>query len=312
MALRILLVAPSQASLPQSTQEVEAVVNSGLSVQLLQSNVSQRDLVQQLATPGKFDVLWLATHGDTSGILLSSEVLSPSAVVSIVRGSGVKLVFLNTCSSVATASAIQNEANVDVICTITDVPDIEAYRTGALFAAKLVQTSSFRRSYELSKPGRNSTYIYLSGIGPTENGKSEFEQLRKTVDDIEAAARARDKSEVHRKTSEMTDICKRIDAHDGDINAIKGDVEHVKQRVTTLEGHVFVSRSVLIWRSMSVFTLLVALVVFLVDDLRQLFLPSVWSGAFIEIAIVTLAMIFWYVGYLTSRQSDESQETRRE
>lgn len=312
MALRVLLVAPSQASLPQSTQEVEAVVNSGLSVQLLQSGVSQRDLVQQLSTPGKFDVLWLATHGDTSGILLSSEVLSPSAIVSIVRGSGVKLVFLNTCSSVATASAIQNEANVDVICTITDVPDIEAYRTGALFAAKLVQTGNFRKAYELSKPGRNSTYIYLSGVGTMENGKSEFEQLRKTVDEMETAARARDKVEVHRKTSEVADVCKRIDAHDGDISAIKHDVEHVSHRVATLEDHVFIPRSVWAWRIASVFTLVVALVVFLVEDLKRLFLPSLWSGVFIEAAIITLAVIFWYVGWLTARQSEDSREIRRE
>ena len=82
MALRILLVAPSQASLPESTQEVDAIVNSGLTVQLLQSHVSQRDLIQQLATPGKFDVLWLATHIDTSGIVLSNDVLSPEAIVS--------------------------------------------------------------------------------------------------------------------------------------------------------------------------------------------------------------------------------------
>ena len=310
--MRILLVAPSQASLPQSTQEVEAVVNSGLTVNLLQSNVSQRDLIREMGTPGKYDVLWLATHGDASGIMLTSEIVTPSAIVSIVRGSGVKLVFLNTCSSIATATAIQNEANVDVICTITDVPDIEAYRTGALFATKLLQLGSFRRAYELSKPGRNSTYVYLSGAGPVENGKSEFEQLRKTVDEIEAASRARDNSEVHRKTAELAVISKRIDAHDGEIGQIKGDVDHVKRRMTDIEDHVYVPPKVIVWRMMAIVSLAIGLIVFAVEDLKQLFLPTISSAIFVEIGIISLAAIFWYVGCLTAKQNDKSKEFGRE
>lgn len=310
--MRVLLVAPSQASLPQSTQEVEAVVNSGLSVNLLQSNVSQRDLVRELGTPGKYDVLWLATHGDASGIMLTSEVITPSAIVSLVRGSGVKLVFLNTCSSIATATAIQNEANVDVICTITDVPDIEAYRTGALFAAKLSQLGSFRRAYELSKPGRNSTYVYLSGVGPVENGKSEFEQLRKTVDEIETASMARDSSEVHRKTAELAAISKRIDAHDGEIGQIKGDVEHVKRRMTNIEGHVYVPPKVILWRAMAICSLAIGLIILMVEDLKRLFLPTISSAIFVEFGIISLALIFWYVGSLTAKQTEKSQETGSE
>lgn len=303
--MRILLVAPSQASLPQSAQEVEAVVNSGLSVKLLQSNVSQRDLVSELSTPGRYDIIWFATHSDGNGILLTNEVLSPSAVISLVRGSGAKLVFLNTCSSVSTASAIQNEATVDVICTITDVPDVDAYRTGAQFAAKLLQTGDFRKSYELSKPGRNSTYIYLSAAGPLQNGKSDYEKLRKTVDELEDASRKRDKAAVHEKACELAEICTRIDQHDGEFKAIKGDMHDVKQRVTTLEDHVFIPRRVWIWRLASVFTVFLAIVVFAVEDLSRVFLPGLVSGAFFEAAVLTLAAIFWYVGYLTAKQAQE-------
>lgn len=303
--MRILLIAPSQASLPQSAQEVEAVVNSGLSVKLLQSNVSQRDLVSELSTPGRYDIIWFATHSDGNGILLTNEVLSPSAVISLVRGSGAKLVFLNTCSSVSTASAIQNEATVDVICTITDVPDVDAYRTGAQFAAKLLQTGDFRKSYELSKPGRNSTYIYLSAAGPLQNGKSDYEKLRKTVDELESAARLRDKSTVHSKVDELNAIGARIDQQDGELKAIKGDMHDVKQRVTTLEDHVFIPRRVWIWRLFSMFTVLLAVIVFAVEDLSRVFLPGPVSGAFFEAAILTLAAIFWYVGSLTAKQAQE-------
>lgn len=303
--MRILLIAPSQASLPLSAQEVEAVVNSGLSVKLLQSNVSQRDLVSELSVPGRYDIIWFATHGDSNGVFLTNEVLSPSAVISLIRGSGAKLVFLNTCSSVSTASAIQNEASVDVICTITDVPDVDAYRTGAQFAAKLFQTGEFRKSYELSKPGRNSTYIYLSAAVPTQNGKSDYEQLRKTVDELESAARSRDKATVHSKVDELNAIGIRIDKQDGELKVIKGDIHDVKQRVTTLEDHVFIPRKVWIWRVLSLITVFVAIAVLAIEDLSKIFLSGLLPGVFFEAAILSLAMIFWYVGFLTAKQSQE-------
>jgi hypothetical protein len=297
--VKVLLVAPSQVSLPQSSQEVEAVVNSGLSVRLMQASVSQRDLVSELSVPGKYDVLWLATHGDKDGILLSGEILSPAAITSIIRGSGVKLVFLNTCSSFQMANAIQSEASIDVICTITDVPDIEAYRTGALFAAKLFQTGNFRKSYELSKPGRNSTYVYLSGFEPMLNGDSEFGKLRKSVDELEAAARSHDKVEVHRKSVEITALCQKVDEH-------SGEIKEIKKRLTIVEEKQSPPFRVFIWRLSAVLTLIIALVSILSEDASGFLFANVWSEAFVAAALVTLAVVFWVLGTLTAERLSEN------
>lgn len=305
--MKVLLVAPSQVSLPQSSQEVEAVVNSGLSVRLMQASVSQRDLISELSIPGKYDVLWLATHGDKDGILLSGEVLSPSAITSIIRGSGVKLVFLNTCSSFSMANAIQSEASIDVICTITDVPDIEAYRTGALFAAKLFQTGNFRKSYELSKPGRNSTYVYLSGSGPVLNGDSEFSKLRKSVDDLEAAARSHDTTEVHRKSVEIAALCQKVDEHSGEIKEIKNEIRETKKRLTVVEDKQSPPLRVFVWRLGSVLTMIIALVSVLSTDASSFLFANAWSEAFVFAALLTLSVVLWILGSLTADKLSEDR-----
>lgn len=306
--MKVLLVAPSQVSLPKSSQEVEAVVNSGLSVRLLQADVTQRDLISELSVPGRYDILWLATHGDKDGVLLSNEMLSPSAITSIVRGSGIKLVFLNTCSSFVMANTIQGEANVDVICTITDVPDLEAYRTGALFAAKLLQTNSFRKAYELSKPGRNSTYVYLSSSGPLLNGDSEFGKLRKAVDDLEAAERQRDSAKVHEKSCEITALCKVVDEHSGEIKEIKGDIRDTKKRLAVVEDKQSPPPRVLIWRIASVITLIIAMVAVLSEEASAFLFANVWSEVFITGALVTLALVFWTIGTLTAQKRTENSD----
>lgn len=307
--MRVLLVAPSQASLPQSTQEVEAVVNSGLVVRLLQASVEQRDLVSELSTPNRYDILWLATHGNQNGVQLSSEILSLSAMVSLVRGSGVKLVFLNTCSSLAMAIAIQNEANVDVICTITDVPDIDAYRTGALFAAKLAQTNAFRKSYEQSKPGHNSTYVYLSKVDTVQNGDSEFGKLRKTVDELQDAARLRDKVAVHGKAVEIVELVERINTHDGEITGIKGEITGIKGRLTVVEIKQSPSPSVLIWRWLAVFTAFVALVAVIVKDVNDFLFYNIWSEIIGVSVLILLALMFWLFGdSVQKKQTDDYDE----
>lgn len=160
--MRILLVAPS-TGLAYAAEEVQAVVNTtGLSVRLLQGTVNERDVIEALRQR-QYDCLWLATHGNQQGVLLSNNAtLSTSALTALVRSHGIQFVFLNTCTSLQTAMQINQEAQADVVATVVEVPDAEAYRTGALLAYHVGQGDTTRDAYEASKPGGNRTYVYLS------------------------------------------------------------------------------------------------------------------------------------------------------
>mgnify|MGYP001599218758 CR=1 FL=1 len=163
--MKVLLVAP-RTDLLLVNEEVQSVLRSGLMVTPLIGTVTSRDLLKEIVS-GNYDVLWFATHGDATGVLLSDGILSASELVPQVR-ERFRLVVLNTCQSLNVAQQLQEEANVDVICTILDVPDRQAFQTGSLLAAALFKSRNISAAYQRSKPGGNRLYLYLAALLPTE------------------------------------------------------------------------------------------------------------------------------------------------
>jgi len=161
--MKVLLVAPTQADLPSQIDEVQSIISSGLTVHPLLGQVRHTDMLRAMVD-GRYDVLWLATHGSNEGVALSDGILSASLLTSMVRGR-VRLVVLNTCSSIQAAQMIQQESGAAVICTVTDVQDREASQTGALLARALADTGKIEIAYERSRPGENRTYVLLAARG---------------------------------------------------------------------------------------------------------------------------------------------------
>lgn len=158
--MKIVLVAP-KTDLDLVPDEVQDVLNSGNQIILsLLGDVSYTEFVREIRRV-RADLLWLAMHGSEAGWQLKGGLVDTSAMVALVRGR-FEHVYLNTCQSLAVAQALQNEGEINVICTIADIPDLDAYRTGALLASALVETNDFRQAYDLSKPGNNMDYLYLS------------------------------------------------------------------------------------------------------------------------------------------------------
>ena len=159
---RTLLVAP-RTDLLLVDEEVQDVINSGLPIaQTLLGDVGHLELTREIRR-GMYSLLWLATHGSADGIQLSDGLLAISELAQLVRGR-FQLVVLNTCSSLPAAQMLQNETEADVICTIVEVPDRAAYRTGSLFAQELASTGNPRAAYAKVRPGGNRLYLYLAAI----------------------------------------------------------------------------------------------------------------------------------------------------
>lgn len=160
--MKVLLISP-QTNLSLADAEVQDLVNThGLRIETMLGNVTQTDVVRKLRAARGFDVVWLATHGNEDGILLSDGILSSSALTALVRDR-FELVYLNTCTSVNAAQMIQNETESTVVCTVMAAPDADAYRTGSLFAAALAESGDYRTAYDKSLPGGNRLYLFLAG-----------------------------------------------------------------------------------------------------------------------------------------------------
>ena len=163
--MRVLLVAP-QTDLLYVAEEVEEIMRSGLLVTPLLGTVTIRQLIREIRA-GSYDLLWFATHGSEEGLLLSDGEMSAGELVALVR-ERFRLVVLNSCRSLGIAQLLQEEGNVDVICTIVDIPDRRAFQTGALLANALYKSGDIGVAYRLSKPGENRFYLYLTALLPTQ------------------------------------------------------------------------------------------------------------------------------------------------
>lgn len=162
MTTSALMVCP-KSDLPLAFAEAQDIIRSGLQITPIFSPVGQVVLTREIKQ-SQHEGLFLIGHMDAQGNfeLDNGELLSASALTSLVRGR-YRWVYLNTCQSIVAAQGLQNETGADIIATIIDIPDADAYRTGSLFASALAKTGDTRQAYDDSLPGNNRAYVYLGG-----------------------------------------------------------------------------------------------------------------------------------------------------
>jgi len=161
-SVRVVLVAPHMPDLAQAAEEIYAIERtSGLLVDRLPPSARRRELMIAL-DQRHYDVLWFATHGKTDGVWLNEDDLLPAGdLVALVRNAGLTGVVLNSCDSEKLAEMLHDAANVDVVCTVSEVADLTAFHTGVLFARALGKTGNFRAAFDAARPGGVSVFRYI-------------------------------------------------------------------------------------------------------------------------------------------------------
>ncbi len=168
--MRVLYVAPdySQSTITDRQQRLLTdIAATGLNVTPLLGHVTTAQIVQRLRG-GQYDVLIFMAHGYPAGILLATtpagqpnEELTPAHLSSVARY-GLKLVVLLACDSVTVGSMVATSAQVDTICTVTELDSETAYLTGSLLAQGLADNLDFRAAFEKARPGNDVDYVYLT------------------------------------------------------------------------------------------------------------------------------------------------------
>lgn len=155
------LVISPKTDLEFVDEEIQRVINF-LSPRVLLGVVTLAQVVDELqARP--YDVIWFACHGDEKGIHLSDGTITAQMIAQLLRANKPRLLFLNTCSSLSLAMEIHDAINCQVIGTITEIPDREAFVTGSAFARAIAQGLSIDEAYNISRPSQNRTYVLLNG-----------------------------------------------------------------------------------------------------------------------------------------------------
>lgn len=221
--MRVLLVAP-RTNLLLADAEVQSILRSGLKVTPLLGDVTHVGLMREMLT-GYYDALWFCTHGNADGIILSDGPLLPTLLVPLVRHR-VRLVVLNTCDSDDIARQLQNDTQSHVIATVVDVPDQEAFQTGALLANELATHGNIARAYHNSKPGGNRTYIWLAGTDEMRDEQGDRHYSHKETRGWPSYAEELD--------AEMIELFKAMERLLGEVNLLRYRVQQLE--VTTKVG----------------------------------------------------------------------------
>ena len=158
--MKILLFAP-RTDLLYADAEVQSILRSGNEVTPVLGSVNRQQFLDEVLRSDA-DLLWICSHGNEDGILLSDDILPAARLTQAARGR-FSTVVLNTCNSFKTAQMLQNDTEAEIVATIVETPDEEAFYTGALFAHYLARTGDTAMAYDLAKPGGNRTYVRLAG-----------------------------------------------------------------------------------------------------------------------------------------------------
>lgn len=193
--LSVLLISPS-TDLPNADAEQQRIINA-LHPQVLLGEVVTSDVLDAVQQR-RYDVVWFLGHSGPTGIQLSDGVLSSSHLAQILRQQPPALVVLNSCSSIYAAQQIHDDVQAAVICTVLDVPDLDAYITGAALAGALAAGLEIPDAYQRSRPSYNRQYVMLNG-SILLNGDTDADDIKRLV----ARTAADLHGEIARTTAEM-------------------------------------------------------------------------------------------------------------
>lgn len=213
----VLVIAP-ESGLPNADAETQRIINA-LRPDVMLGRVTVSDVLDKIQG-GTFDIVWFLGHSSTDGLELSDGILSPSHLAQILRQSPPSLVVLNSCSSLRTAMCVHDDVQAAVICTVLDVPDVDAYITGASLANALAQGLDVSTAYQVSRPSANRQYILLNG-SVRLNGANELDDLKRLV--------ARTAADLH---GEIAGMARTTAEMQRQLAAIQQEQERVRSELT--------------------------------------------------------------------------------
>ena len=227
--MNILLIAPTHADLPDVGIEVGTIASQHR-VELLQGDDARETVIARILRNQRFDVIWWATHGTKDGLLLTDGWLSLDGVAQYVRNSKARLCVVNTCESMEIAQTVVEESDADAICTVSEVPDRTAMRTGVLLSSALARHRNPYDAYLEARPGGGLYYRYVAN--PKRVMYSKFGEQS----DIETELAA-----LGDRLSSVESVVMRLDrivsgSEEYGLSGLKNDMSNVRDAVADMQA----------------------------------------------------------------------------
>lgn len=179
--MSILIVAPRQPSLPTLDDEVAAIVRCFHRPILVQGNVTEAEL-QRALTPD-IEAFWFAGHASEHGISLSNEFRLPvDALAQYLSSANVEWSFFNSCESGLFVSRLQSSYAHDCYAYITEIADIEAWRTARLVALNYSNVGNIWQAVKTAAPAGSTPLRYFPS--PDGDGRRMSQRDLESVQEL--------------------------------------------------------------------------------------------------------------------------------
>lgn len=174
-----LIVAPRQMSLSTLDDEIATLVRCFHHPILVQGNVTEAEL-QRALTPD-IEAFWFAGHASERGVILSNEFLLPvNALAQYLSSANVDWSFFNSCDSGGFVRQLQAAYPHDIYAYITEITDIEAWRTARLVALNYSNVGNILQAVKTAAPAGSTPLRYFPS--PTRDGRMSQRDLEQVVE----------------------------------------------------------------------------------------------------------------------------------
>ncbi len=129
---------------------------------MLSEPVRWIDLLRAVTGEDEYDIFHFIGHLSEDGLVLGSEIISVSSLITLIQTGNPSLCVINTCSSEAVAEKIAALCRGDIICTIGDIDNDVAITFSVLFYSQILHKDTFREAFSVSSTG-DTVFRYLEG-----------------------------------------------------------------------------------------------------------------------------------------------------
>lgn len=235
--------------------EVMEIVNT-LDAELLTGRrATFTGLLDSLHRP--IDILWVLTHGVAEGWFLNDGLIVASELTSLVRSSGIFLTVLNSCSSYPLAHAVAEELGTALLCTITEVPDRQAFLAGTLFARHLAAGLDYVTAWEKAKPGQKHPYVLIEARGemnPSDRGRGsagnpvpgDYAALRSAIAELERVVYGDTRFGAPPLREAFNSLKDRLSAIENSLNQLKNSVSTIEKNQAE-RNRIFIGMAIILF-----------------------------------------------------------------
>ena len=294
--LRVLLIAPEIPGLPRLAQTSELTRIGdvpGVSVTSVIGTLVTSLRIQSQLRRGTFDVLLWSGHGTDGHLLLPDGTdVEPRWLASEVRQAAIKTVVLAVCDSAHRRGLegfvdVLPAAGINCIGMSIEVADTAAVAYDVALLQALAGGETLREAHRIGieaiggRADMTAPQLY-----PADNTSAS---LREQVATIQERVTSGDNAEA-------LDLARKFVT---ELEAVQRDVKSNTQRITFLERRANPPWQTRAWRLASTLMLIIAVVLLVMTETREIIYRPLWVGGIIDAALVVSAVLLWQFGELT-------------